>query len=293
MKLPENITRSVGRAVLQAKKNSPHLFFAGGVAGVVGTVYLACKATLKLEETLDEIKEDVETVKELATTSETNERNETYTQGDHYKDVGYVLIKSGGKLVRLYGPAAILGAASIGALTGSHVQLTRRNAALSATVALVSKALEDYRQRVKEQFGEDKELDIYRGNQLETVEVDGKKQKVVVTNPDGKSMYARCFNDASRHWENNHEMNRMFLEHQQNYANQLLYARGHVFLNDIYDALGFERTSAGQIVGWLLNGEGDGHVDFGIYEARNIHFLNGNDFCWLDFNVDGPIYEMI
>lgn len=294
MKLPENFTRSVGRAILQTKKNSPHLFFVGGVAGVLGSTFLACKATLKLPDTVDEIHEDIAAVKELAVTTETNHHNATYTKGDHYKDVGYVLVKSGGKLVRLYGPAALLGAASIGALAGSHVQLTRRNAALAATVSLISKAYEDYRLRVQEQFGADKELDIYRANKTETVEIEGKKQKVVVTDPNGKSPYARCFDECSRHWEPSHEMNRVFLIHQQNYANQLLKARGHVFLNDVYDALGFDRSPAGQVVGWLLNGEGDGHVDFGIYDAANMHFMNGDEVsCWLDFNVDGPIYELI
>lgn len=288
------VTRSVTRALLKTKKNSPHIFFVGGVVGALGSAFLACRATLKLEDTLDEIREDVETVRELSKVSETNERNETYTDHDHYKDLGYVLAKSSGKIIRLYGPAAILGAASIGALTGSHIQMTRRNAALAATVSLVSKAYEDYRLRVQEALGKEKELDIYRANKLEVQEIDGKKQKVVVTDPNGKSPYARCFDECSQHWEKSHEMNMMFLRHQQNYINHRLKARGHVFLNEVYDDLGFDRTPAGSQVGWLLNGEGDGYIDFGIYDEENDLFVNGLErSCWLDFNVDGIIYEMI
>lgn len=293
MKLPENLTRSVARAVLKAKKNSPHIFFGAGVAGFAGTVFLACKATLKLEATLDEIKEDVETVKQLGEKAGADPEK-PYSERDHHKDVAYVLVKSGGKLVRLYGPAALLGTASVGALTGSHVQLTRRNAALSATVALVSKAYDDYRARVQEQLGESKELEIYRANKTETVEVDGKNKKVQVTDPDKKSPYARCFDECSEHWERSNEMNKMFLMHQQNYINHRLRARGHVFLNEVYDDLGFERTPAGSQVGWLLNGDGDGYIDFGMYEVDNARFLNGlEQSVWLDFNVDGVIYDKI
>jgi hypothetical protein len=64
-------------------------------------------------------------------------------------------------------------------------------------------------------------------------------------------------------------------------------------LNEVYDSLGLERSQAGQIVGWSLDGNGDGYVDFGIHDIAdesNRAFVNGLEHTvFLDFNVDGPI----
>lgn len=286
------VTRKIARQILVTKKNSPHIFFVGGVIGVVGSAVLACRATLKLEAAIDEIKHDVDMVKEIV---ESDDNVIKIQKGQEaYKDFGYVYVKSAIVLGKLYGPSILLGAASVAALTGSHVQLTRRNAALSATLALVSKAYDDYRERVKEEIGKDRELDIYRATKNQEVEVDGKKKIVKLTDPNGISPYARFFDEISPCWVKNAEMNRMFLECQQRYANHRLQARGHVFLNEVYDALGLEHSQAGAVVGWVIGDEGDNYIDFGMYEAGTNSFINNIEpRILLDFNVDGVVYDKI
>ncbi len=294
MKLvPKGVTRSVGRKVLVVKKNSPHIFFVGGVAGVIGATFLACRATLKLEKTLDEIKDDLDAVKPEVLVDNLATQPPVQTQAQ-VKAVGLVTVRSTVKLGRLYGPSILLGGASIAALTGSHVQLTRRNAALTATLAAVTRAYDEYRIRVQEEIGKERELDIYRNIKEEEIEVDGKKKKVKVTDPSGWSPYARFFDEASPNWQKNPEMNRIFLECQQNYANHLLRSRGHVFLNEVYDSLGLERSKAGQVVGWVSDGDGDGYIDFGLYEAVSKDFVTGMEpRIVLDFNVDGVVYDAL
>jgi hypothetical protein len=284
MRIPSGLTRSVSRQVLVTKKNSPHIFFAGGVIGVAGAAVLACRATLQLEKKLDEVKQRVE----LAKTSD------EFTDEERERVVAVVYVKGALKIGKLYGPSIALGAASIAALAGSHVQLTRRNAALSATLALVSKAYDDYRFRVRQELGDEKELSLYRGIVEKEETVDGKKQISKIGDPTRHSPYARFFDEMSINWEKNAEINRIFVQCQQSYMNQLLHARGHVFLNEVYDALGLERSQAGAVVGWVRNGDGDGYVDFGMFVPDNARFVNNMErSCLLDFNVDGVIYDKI
>ena len=58
--------------------------------------------------------------------------------------------------------------------------------------------------------------------------------------------------------------------------------------------LGLERSSAGQVVGWVMNNDGDNYIDFGMFEASSSRFVNGTErSVLLDFNVDGVIYDKI
>jgi hypothetical protein len=70
-----------------------------------------------------------------------------------------------------------------------------------------------------------------------------------------------------------------------------------VFLNEIHDMLGLERTKAGAVVGWVMGGDGDERIDFGVFKANEYmgqEFVNGNErSILLDFNVDGVIYDKI
>jgi hypothetical protein len=145
-----------------------------------------------------------------------------------------------------------------------------------------------------------------KATKVETVVVDenGKEKKVKETVPvagEQHSEYARFFDETCEAWERDSEYNLMFLKSQQDFANNKLRAKGYLFLNDVYDALGIPRSKAGQAVGWMykpdFQSDGDNYVDFGIYNVkreRNRDFVNGyEDAILLDFNVDGVIWDLI
>lgn len=284
MSIKTAITRAVGRQSLRVQRNSPHILFAGGVVGIVGSTVLACRATLKLEPILDEAKAEIEEVKTAV------------DAGQHEKrDLAYVYGKNIGRVSKLYAPAAAVGTLSIIALTGAHVQLSRRNTALTVAYTGLHQAYNEYRSRVREALGEENERDLYFNTNTETVEDEkGKKQVVKTIDPNQRSMYARCFDESSPNWQKDQELNRVFVQCQQNWANEKLRARGHVFLNEVYDSLGLDRSQAGQVVGWVINADGDNFIDFGMFEANSARFMNGQErSIWLDFNVDGVIYDKI
>lgn len=290
MKLPESLTRTISRQVLKTKMHSPHILFGVGLAGAVTTVVLACRATLKLEKVADDIHSDLQAVKALG---EGKQNNDEYANNDYYRDLLYVYGKSALRVTQLYGPSVVVGTASVIFLTGSHVQLSRRNQALTVTLAAVSKAFDEYRIRVQDEIGKERELNIYRGIREEKVE--GQKELVKVTDlKEGPSAFSRVFDANCPNFKNSAELNRLFLQCQEAYANHLLTARGHVFLNDVYDQLGFDRTSPGAIYGWVRNGD-QGYINFGMYEAVNTYPIHAFDLkaVVLDFNVDGVVYHLI
>lgn len=275
------VTSKAGRQLLSLQKNSPRLLFAAGVTGVVVATVLACRATLKVNDVLDEHEEQLE-------------------EADGQQSAAVVYFRTASKLAAMYAPAVIVGAASIAALTGAHVTLTRRNAATVAAYAALDKGFRAYRARVVQELGEDKDREFRHGSETRTIveetETGPVTKDVVRAGPDDPSIYAKWFDDTCSAWQRQPEYNRFFLKCQQNFANDLLNARGHLFLNEVYEMLGMKHTRPGSVVGWI-KGDGDGYVDFGIFNGASHttrDFVNGwADRVLLDFNVDGIIWDKI
>lgn len=288
------VTSKVGRQILTAQKHSPVLLLGAGVVGVVGTVVLACRATLKVEEVLTEHQEMAKHIKTF--------EHVDYSEDDRVKDQAVLYTKTAMKLTKLYGPAVLIGALSIGCLTGSHVVLSRRNAGLTAAYAALEKGFNEYRKRVADEFGDEKERE-FRYGAISVTETNEKGERVTVrkANPTGAlSIYAKLFDENSTSWNLEPMYNLAYLKCQQQFANDRLRAKGHLFLNEVYDSLGLDRTPAGQVVGWVWDNKegGDNYVDFGIFNAEmepeHLAFFTGREkSIWLDFNVDGVVYEKI
>ncbi len=306
--IANSATRAFNRVGLKLKKHSPEILVVAGVVGMVGSAVLACKATLKVNAIAEETKNNLDRIGEAAEKGATA-IGETYTPEDARKETGIVYVQTGVKLAKLYGPAVLLGGLSATAILAGHNITRKRNVALAAAYTAVDKGFKEYRGRLIERFGEelDKELKYnIKAQEVEEIVTndDGSetivKKTINVVDPNGYSDYARIYDDGCNGWTKNPEYNLMFLKDQQRYANDLLQSRGHLFLNEVYDMLGFGRTEAGQMVGWIFDEEcpnGDNFVDFGIFDINNPKardFVNGYERnIILDFNVDGPIYNLI
>lgn len=303
MKNKTEIMKSVNgvasKAVMKLKKHSPEILVVAGIAGTVVSAVLACKATTKVAEILDETKGTLDTIHEGMETGAIN--GQEYTTEDGKKDTVVVYAQTGMKLAKLYAPAIILGTLSITSILASNNILRKRNVALGAAYAAIDKSFKEYRGRVIERFGEQVDTELKYGikaKKFEEIEVDpenGKEKKVkktvMVADPDLQSDYAVYFDSKSRNYETNPDYNRMFLKAQQAFANDKLQTRGHLFLNEVLDDLDLPRTPAGQIVGWTKDGP-DGYVNFRIVEVeRETEDGRHEPALLLDFNVEGNIWE--
>lgn len=303
MKNKTEIMKSVNgmasKTVMKLKKHSPEILVVAGIAGTVVSAVLACKATTKVAEILDETKGTLDTIHEGMETGAIN--GQEYTTEDGKKDTVVVYAQTGMKLAKLYAPAIILGTLSITSILASNNILRKRNVALGAAYAAIDKSFKEYRGRVIERFGEQVDTELKYGikaKKFEEIEVDpetGKEKKVkktvMVADPNLQSDYAVYFDSKSRNYETNPDYNRMFLKTQQAFANDKLQTRGHLFLNEVLDDLDLPRTPAGQIVGWTKDGP-DGYVNFRIVEVeRETEDGRHEPALLLDFNVEGNIWE--
>ena len=303
-----NILKSIGKSMskfcAKTKAHSPEILVVAGVVGVVASAILACKASTKVSTIIHEAKEQIDDIHDVA---EKEEYKDEYTREDMQKDLAIVYTQTAVKFVKLYALPVVLGGLSIAGILTSNGILRRRNLALAAAYTAVDKGFKEYRSRVVDKFGEKVDNELRYGIKARKIEETvtdpetGKekqvKKTVEVIDPNLPSDYACYFDRRSRNYNDNADYDMFFLRAQQNYLNDLLIARGHVFLNEVYDALDLPRTAVGQIVGWVRNTNdpnADGYIDFRI---MNVNREAGDGriepAIVLDFNVDGPVLEKI
>ena len=291
---------------LQISKKSPEILVGVGGVGVVSSCVLACRATLKVDSVMDEYRTVEENIEKVLSGEIPSD---DYTQEDAENDLRIMRIKTAVNVAKLYAPSIILGGVSLGCIIKSHGILNSRYNAISAAYMTIDGSYKAYRNRVAERFGSDVEKELrydIKVQELTNTTVDENGNEVTSTeearvmNNFGYSEYARFFDESCIAWQKDPSYNLTFLRAQQSYANDMLKARGVLFLNEVYDMLDIPRTKAGQVVGWKydpVNGKGDNYVDFGIYDLtreRVRAFVNGDEpNILLDFNVDGNVWELM
>lgn len=307
----KSIKSTVGRVCYQTRKHSPEILAITGTIGVIVSGVMACKATTKVSSIVEETKDRVNEVHEALNTYP----EDTYSKEDSKKDLAIIYANTGVQFIKLYGPSVILGTLSLTGMLASNKILRKRNVALAAAYTTLDKGFKEYRSRVAERFGDAVENEILHNLKVTDVkqvvtDENGKEKKVTVSIPvsDGTtySPYSRVFDEINPYWEKDAEMNRFFIERVQRMWNDTLIARQGkpVFLNEVYESLGFEKTKAGQIVGWVYdpnNPDTDSYISFGITDIytcnnkdaeRKVAFINGYErSIMIDFNVDGNVWE--
>ena len=261
------------------KFHSPEILLVTGlIEGAVGT-FLACKATLKAKKKFEERKTEDKTQREkLATTID---------------------------ICRIYAvPASILLVSGTSICAGHGILKNRHGKLLTAYGALTTTFME-YRARVKDEIGAEKEEALYYGTEKEVISVkvtqkDGKKRtvnkKFDVRKANGLSPYAQKFDPYANGGSYDPIWVDAFITRVESNLDDQLKAFGHLYLNDARKELELDRDDVGQLVGWLYDphklkeGERDNYVQI-IKKDIFVEHEDGHDQeIWLDFNVDGVIF---
>lgn len=290
------------------------LTIGGGLVAIGGAVY----GTVKTVKDVAEFKEAREELEDFAyeTNENTTEEEITQIDKDYKKTKRQLYFKLAGRLANNYGltfAAALI--MLLSAVKNSKIQAQKDETIKDITAAYIalSQSFKAYRKRVTDKYGREEDLEMLYGTHKEKVtetDEDGKKTKkeVNVINDIQCDEYTRFFDASCKGWEPSAEMNMLYLLNMQKQANRMLKSKGSLFLNEVYDLLGIERTKTGAIVGWIYdknNPVGDNEVDFGIFDVKfhddkigdglaQRRFVNGlEDVVLLNFNVDGPILDRV
>lgn len=309
MKKTELATKA-GQILVKTKlgitKHSPEILVVAGIGTGIVAAIVACRQTIKANDIVAEARkslQNIEDVKELAANSEVE-----YTEENEQEDRKIIGMQVTVGMVKTYALPVGLGILSITCILAGHHILKKRNVALAAAYSALSTDFMNYRKRVVNKYGKDVDFMLKNGlekqivaNQVidpETGEVKETKEEVLTYEGDKLSQYARVFDEVgSTQWTPSADHNRAFLLMEQNYFNERIRTRGYIFLNEVYERLGFRPTKAGSVVGWVYQNSDYEGIDFGIFTAHTqkaAEFLEGTEpSIILDFNVQGDILSLV
>ena len=297
-----SITTAFYTGVARISKHAPTILSVTASAGVIATGYLAWKAGTRFE--------DVEG-------RDWDRRKECLRNADTIPDEDVPKIERKNRIlfildtVRTIAPAAVVGAATITMIYFSNSISKKRLAAMGAAYATLQTAFDGYKRTMVEALGKESVEKILKpklpnvGKSAEEILSSDNKSDAanvsdaVVNSLKALSPYARVIaEESSTCWDPNEDYTSQNLAAVQLWANRRLERKGHLFLNEVFDQLGLSRTREGAVVGWLKNGEGDGYVSFGDFDA-SIYRVPSDDYTRVDsnfivdFNVDGVIWDRI
>lgn len=302
----------IKRGGLLLRKFGPKIMTGAGIAGFGVSCYMTGKATLKAADILqdrDDQLAEIEDRRENCTEQE-------YPKAEYEKDKKTVKKKTRWKLVKNFAaPGAVFIASSCSVAGGLKIVSTRLAGAV-ATVNTLAADSKFYRDNVIKEFGTDVDYRMRHGITKECLEEAKEKlaeerkqngtenatnEKAVSTtrrvqyNSDGK--YKALFCEYCHGWVPDGRANLSFLQLQEQHMNDKLRENGHLFLNEVYDALGIEHTKEGSICGWVIDKGCHNYVDFGLHNLSDPdlrRFAAGKEAnVWLDFNCDGIIWDLI
>ena len=306
------VTRAFHSFGFKIKKHSPEILIVTGIVGVVTSTVLACKATTKVNDVIEKGKTVINDIHDKQADVEAGIISvEEYTPEIQRKELAIAYGRTGYELVKLYAPAVTVGVLSLTAIVSSNNILRKRNIALASAYAATEKLFKEYRGRVVDRFG--KEVDRELRYNIKTREIeetvateDGseatQKRTIQVAEGPLHDEFSRIFDETCPNWVKDANKNKFFILQVERFANQKLKEQGYLFMNDVLEALGFDKTAAGQVVGWTYNKgnpDSEGCVSFGIFDDLHVNktkaaFVNGYEkSIILDFNHEGNILEYV
>ena len=239
---------------MNVSKHSPEILMGLGIAGMITTVVLAVKETPKALDLIAEAEDK---------------------KGEQLKKTE--VVKATWKC---YIPAVVTGATSIACLIGASTKNAKRNAALATAYKLSETALSEYREKVVETIGEEKEKVVREKVSEEKLKQNPIEKNEIIFTDNGDTQFYEPL--SGRYFKSD-------IEHINKIVNRLNKSMlhdmfGYITLNEFYEELGLDMVELGEDLGWNLD---KGLIDI---EFTSKIASNGKPCIVLDY-INAPHYN--
>ena len=208
-----------------ASKNSPTILTATAAVGVVGVAYLTGRAAYKASFVV--------------------EADDLY--GGALEDPQEDFIRKAKLTWKLYIPATIAGVATITSIIAAHTISSKRVAAYMSLYAIGEKAFTEYRAKVVEQHGANKEAKVRDAVAQDRVTENPVASKEVIITGSGEVL---CYETITGRYFNSSVET---IRQAQNTLNAEMLNEMYVSLNDLFREIGLPVTGYGEEVGWTVD----------------------------------------
>ena len=327
-KLPGKLTRFVGQMLLKTKKISPELCVIGGIVAGGAAIVMVGVKTFKNKETIVSDAVAIRSIKyefkeETVTVFGDNEaHNEVKTAlakkatltDDEKKQLWARRIDFGKDILKIYWVPGLLAVGSAGMIWGGRTMLRKELSAATMAYATLLETFTQYRKKVAEVIGDEKEQEIAAGYTMRDIvdEATGKVEKVPVVDPQANlSQYGFWFDEGHFDketgewaWRNmTHDRNKLVnrmkvIELEEKYTRQLRTV-GYAWLEDVALEFGIDPDEAKKWhdIGWVWKEGDENRVEFGVLDTKwqlpvNKGFCDDScsqNKCFINPNVDGYI----
>jgi Family of unknown function (DUF6353) len=266
-----NFKQSLSKVTRTVAKHSPVIFTTVGVAGLGATAVLAYKSRDKVQAVV----EDIEAKREAG---------EEVNKFEVVKDL----------VEATYLPITV-GALSVGSIIMSHRVQRKRILTLSGVLAAEQARNIYFEKKYKKVHGEEAYMQfVTPTDEVEHVEV-GKngKEKITVhqVKKDIDHTVGQWYDESYEYASDDHSYNVAFIEAVNDRMQTLLFQRGSLLLNEVREALGFDRLRNGALMGWTTQDNFD--IEFNVMNMLDEGTGEMKDQIWVTWSRPRYIYQEV
>lgn len=300
-------------------KHSPEILTGLGTVSIVAGVVLACKASTKVDEVIEEAKSGFQKIEKTISDKKFSDK---YSEEDALKDRTIYAVNFGKKIIKMYWLPTLLLAGGLTMIIKSNSILRERNTYLMTSLVGLKETFDQYKNRVIEKYGKEAHEELLlepTGEYFTETQFDeetGKKKKIKhAIYKSYLSEYGFVFNEKCKSYDKHKHYQESFIKLAEDYCNQKLIADGYLYLDTIYDHFGIydmmdpiekkKYLALGHTFGWVYRPESDNfsnHIKFSVKEVNLVR--DGFDIdevnehypfttFVLDFEPDGPVNNFI
>lgn len=226
-------------------EKSPAILVGVGLVGFAATVVLAVKATPDANEVIEDTKKDLDEAVEVRETYP-----EEYSEEELKKEKASLYFDCAKGLVKLYGPAFLLGVSSTYCILKAQKIQSTRFMALATAYQITDASYKEYKNKVVETLGEKKERKIVDEINKDKVKNNPPENNEVFVTGRGDTL---CYDSMSgRYFYSSPEK----IRQAQNVVNALLIDEDYVSLNTFYYEIGLPAIDLGEELGWNVDDPG-------------------------------------